>query len=109
MTNEKAKRIAELNDSFRKTFRGGLVVLTRGVEESPHRDRILQAVREYQFHGIDGNNPYGENDFGVIVVEGERYYFKIDYYDQCLQCHSPDKADPKVTKRVMTIMKADEY
>jgi hypothetical protein len=35
--------------------------------------------------------------------------FKINYYDKTLQFHSPDPADPSVTKRVITIMLSEEY
>ena len=98
-----------MNDEFRKTFSGGLVVVTRGVSESPYMERVLDAVRRYTFQGIDGNNPYGENDFGALDVEGTKYFFKIDYYDTNLEFHSPDPTDPRVTTRVLTILEAREY
>ena len=82
---------------------------TPRVEASPYKEKILEAVRRYEFHGVDGNNPYGENDFLAVTVEGEKYFAKIDYYDQGLEMHSPDPADPRVTRRVLTIMQADEY
>jgi hypothetical protein len=36
-------------------------------------------------------------------------FFKIDYYDRTLTAHSPDPADPAVTRRVITVMLASEY
>ena len=52
---------------------------------------------------------YEEHDFGSFEAEGEKIFFKIDYYDRTLTHHSPDPADPTVTERVITIMLADEY
>jgi len=34
---------------------------------------------------------------------------KIDYYDRATEAGSPDPADPAVTTRVLTLMRADEY
>lgn len=42
-------------------------------------------------------------------VDGIRILWKIDYYDRDRQFHSPDPADPKVTVRVLTVMRSDEY
>ena len=56
-----------------------------------------------------GNDPHGEHDFGNFEVEGENYFFKIDYYSPDLEGGSEDPADPKKTTRVLTIMRAEEY
>ncbi|MDR4506062.1 MAG: DUF3768 domain-containing protein [Candidatus Scalindua sp.] len=39
------------------------------------------------------NDPYGEHDFGAIVHNGEKIYWKIDYYDTDLKYGSKDPAD----------------
>ena len=49
---------------------------------------ILDAVAA--FDGFDADNdPYGEGDFGALEVEGERLFFKIDYFGRGLTGHSP--------------------
>lgn len=107
---ENAEAIARLNDEFRRTLTGGIVLITPGVESSPYKDRIIEAVRRYDFARADpGNDPYFERDFGALSVGGERYYFKIDYYDLRLEMHSPNPSDPKVTQRVLTLMHCSEY
>lgn len=55
------------------------------------------------------NDPYGEHDFGSLIVDGNKVFWKIDYYDKGMQYASPDPANLSVTVRVMTIMLADEY
>jgi hypothetical protein len=55
------------------------------------------------------NDPHQEHDFGSFEADGHVIFFKIDYYDKTLTCHSPDAADRSVTERVITIMLAEEY
>ena len=50
-----------------------------------------------------------EHDFGAFEADGQKIFFKIDYFDRDLSMHSPDPADPNVTERVITIMLAEEY
>jgi hypothetical protein len=57
----------------------------------------------------EGNDPYGEHDFGAIEQDGVTYYWKIDYYDSDLVRGSDDPSDEKKTVRALTLLMADEY
>ena len=109
-TDAKADRIRSLNDAFRRTFIGGAVMITAGVEAMPldQRRSLLQKIRSFDAFSED-NDPHHEHDFGSVDEAGVRCFFKIDYYDRKTEFGSPDPADPAVTTRVMTIMRADEY
>lgn len=49
-------------------------------------------------------------DFGTIEVDGVgRIFWKIDYFDSCYEYGSEDPTDPAATRRVLTIMRAEEY
>jgi hypothetical protein len=108
MQEDYRARVRELNDAFRQTFEGGLVFITRGVEGTGYAAELLDLVRHYDTFN-SSNDPYGEHDFGVIDHRGEKYFWKLDYFDRDLRFHSPDKADPDLTRRVLTVMKAEEY
>jgi hypothetical protein len=105
-----AERIRALNDIFRRAFVGGAVMITAGVEALPAEQRrsLLQKVRAFNAF-TDDNDPHGERDFGAIDEGGVRYFWKVDCYDRATEMGSPDPADPSVTTRVLTIMRADEY
>lgn len=102
MTN--FKRIAQKNDLLRTTFFPllGRVIATRSVAESPDREEILEAVRSFNDF-TPYNDPHGEHDFGKVVVRGEPYFWKIDYYDADYRYFQEDG------NRVLTIMRASEY
>ena len=70
--------------------------------------RVLLAVQSFSNFTKD-NDPHREHDFGNFNVEGESYFFKVDYYALDMGGGSEDPADPNVTARVLTIMRADEY
>jgi len=108
--SDRTDRIRALNDAFRTYFFGGAVVVTSGVAalNSKTQQTVLNAVRKFTAFDRD-NDPYAEHDFGHIEVDGERFFFKIDYYDRALEFGSPNPADPNVTTRVLTVMLADEY
>ncbi len=103
-------RIRALNDELRRSLAGGVLMMTSGVIALGRAKQMAILDTVAAFDGFDpDNDPYGEGDFGALEVEGERLFFKIDYYDRSLTGHSPDPADPSVTTRVLTIMLAEEY
>jgi len=106
----KAERVRALNDQLRTTGEGGQIVATRGIAalSLAAKAAIFAAVQTFDRFTPD-NDPYGEHDFGLVEVAGERVMFKVDYYDRSMTGHSPDAADPNVTTRVLTIMLASEY
>lgn len=74
----------------------------------PAQPRLLVAVQAFDAFD-EGNDPWGEHDFGALEIDDERVFFKIDYYDLTRAMHSEDPTDPTKTERVMTIMLATEY
>ena len=110
--NQSRVRIRELNDNFRKTLDPtlGRLVLTAGVDTLPSDVRAMAIRKVATFEAFGGDNdPHEEHDFGAFDADGQRVLFKIDYFDESLSYHSTDPADPSVTKRVITIMLAEEY
>lgn len=104
MVVQSSETIAELNDAFRRSVRN--TTITSGVWALPDMNELLAAVRAFKSFTED-NDPYGEHDFGVIDWHGTTIYWKIDYYDQMLQCwHDPLSSD---CYRVLTVMLSDEY
>ncbi len=105
-----AERIRALNDAFRRTFVGGAVMITAGVESMPAAQRrlLLEKVRAFDAF-TDDNDPHVEHDFGAIDEGGVRYFWKVDCYDRKTEFGSPDPADSAVTTRLLTIMRTDEY
>jgi hypothetical protein len=103
-----ATTIRDLNDRFRQTLSGGRVMLTCGIVGRDDTQTILYLVQTFN-NFTDGDDPYGEHDFGAFDQEGEKIFWKIDYYDAAMTAGSPDPADAAVTTRVLTVMLAEEY
>jgi hypothetical protein len=110
--NESRQRVRDLNDQFRKTLDPtlGRVMLTAGVDALPSDARAM-AIREVAtIHAFGADkDPHGEHDFGSFDLAGEKFFWKIDYYDRNLEFGSADPIDPAKTTRVLTLMLADEY
>ena len=105
-----AERIRELNDQFRRTYQGGTVTMTSGINALPAtvKSRILEKVRTFDAFSKK-NDPHHEHDFGAFEEGGHKVFFKLDYYDAEMVYGSEDPTDPSMTTRVLTIMLASEY
>lgn len=121
------ERIARLNDMARQAMGVACTaVATVGFRSLSASDqsRVRELIETYDAFD-DDNDPHGERDFGTIYQLGdgrwtterprlrdderERVFWKLDYYDRDLRFGSDDAANPAVTRRVLTIMLADEY
>jgi hypothetical protein len=98
--------IAELNDKFRKELPNRYWRFTQAARENVLE--LIKAIATFDTFTED-NDPYGEHDFGSIEIEGEKYFWKIDYFDLDLKYGSPDPNDPQVTRRFITVMHSSEY
>ncbi len=124
---EQAARIARLNDLARQAMGVACtVVATVGFRSLSDADqsRVRELIETFDAFTED-NDPHGERDFGCVYQLGngrwtterprireeerERVFWKLDYYDRELRFASEDAADPAITRRVLTIMLADEY
>lgn len=97
-------QISQKNDLMRKTFIGCRVLITRGVNalDNKTKERVIEAVQNFNDFN-ENNDPYGEHDFGKVVVDDEEYFWKFDYYDDEYKYFKEDG------NRVLTIMRVDEY
>jgi|SRR3989344_973425 len=105
-----SSKIASLNDAFRKSFSGGKVMMTAGVDALPDMVKCaaLHEVATFNTFNED-NDPHGEHDLGSFELCSRKFFWKIDYYDKALRCGSEDPANPEKTTRVLTLMLASEY
>ncbi len=105
-----AERVRALNDELRKTGAGGKTYISRGIlsKDADFIAKATAAVRAFDAFS-DDNDPWQEHDCAILDVDGESVMFKIDYYDLDLEYGSPDPADPKLTRGVLTVMLPEEY
>ena len=104
------ERIRALNDQLRTTLTGGKAFMTPGIAAlGPEAvQRLVTAIATFDDFCM-ANDPHGEHDFGMFEFEGSSIIFKIEYFDANFEIGSPDPADPAVTRRVITLMLAEEY
>jgi len=111
--DQRAQKIAKLNDMFRASMGAygyGKVFQTHGINSLPQSDqsRIRELVETYTDFNEDCD-PHGEHDFGSLSHNGHKVFWKIDYYDTAYEYGSDKPEDATVTRRVLTILLADEY
>ena len=127
IAREQTARIARLNDLARRAMGVACTaVATVGFRSLPEADQssVRELIETYDAFDED-NDPHGERDFGCVYQLGdgrwtterprsrnderERVFWKLDCYDRDLKYGSEDPADPSKTRRVLTIMLAEEY
>ncbi len=104
------ERVRTLNDNLRRKHAGGRVIITNGIQSLGHDQmiRILAAVARFDGFTPE-NDPYGEHDCASLEIDGHKIIWRIDYYDHSMQFSSLDPSDPMRTRRIMTVMRAEEY
>ena len=88
---------------------GAKIMMTSGINalEEALKARVLTTFREFKDFE-KGDDPYAEHDFVSFEVDGVKVFGKCDYYDTDIRYGSDDPSNPTVTKRVWTLMLAEE-
>ncbi len=108
--NRRVERIRFLNDTLRSQHNGGTVCITAGIARMHCKELsyIFATIADFDDFNED-NDPCGEHDCASETIAGKNIMWKIDYYDPTMRTGSRDPSDPNQTKRVMTVMLAEEY
>ena len=93
-TMSTSERIRALNDAFRRTFVGGVVMITAGVEAMPLEQRrsLLEKIRSFDAFTED-NDPHDEHDFGAVDNAGSASSSR-SILRAAPEFGSPDPAEP---------------
>ena len=88
----------------------GSLVMTQALamRGEPFVSDALAAVAAFDEFSPE-NDPWEEHDMAFLDVDGERIFFKVDYFDPELRHHSADPSNPEITRRVLTIGLASDY
>lgn len=85
-------------------------MITKGVQalDGFNPGELLRALGSFDRFDLF-NDPHGEHDFGDLDLWGAELLWKIDYYAPDLVYGSDDPSDPHITRRVLTVLLAEEY
>lgn len=98
-----AKEIAKRNDLLRRSlpciYPPNLAVLTKGVASLGDEEvnEIFKKVRDFS-EFTEGNDPWGEHDFGAFQYNSREFFWKIDDY-----------GGHEGYNLILTIMLAEDY
>ncbi len=104
-------RIRALNDAARRNETDGdLFMITCGIKALPEADQAAILNRVFAFEDFTPENDRnGEHDFGSFEHNGARIFWKVECYDRDMCGGAEDPSDPEATRRVVTVMLAEEY
>ncbi|MEP5633934.1 MAG: DUF3768 domain-containing protein [Tateyamaria sp.] len=115
MVSPTVQKIAQQNDAFRRgdSSISGQRFITSGVNELLKRleippEELAQAVTDFSDFTED-NDPHSEHDFDAFEFHRHECFWKIDLYNQDYSQGSDDPSDLAKTRRVLTIMLAEEW
>lgn len=100
----------ELNDTFRKTFAGGRMMMSASVAALPDMVKSAAWLKVSEFNEWDADNdPHHEHDFLSFELCNRTFFWKCDYYAPDMESGSEDPSDPSKTTRVGMLMLAEDY
>lgn len=115
MVSLTVQQIAQQNDQFRRGDPNvpGIRVMTAGIIELLKRnkvdgDEIVQIVADFDDF-TEQNDPHFEHDFGAFDFHSHKCFWKLDLYNEDYSMGSDYPSDLAKTRRVLTIMLAEEY
>ena len=115
MASPTTAEIAQLNDAFRRGDQSvpGQRFITAGVvhllkQLGIPNETLIQRVAQFDDF-TQHSDPHGEHDFGAIEFLGHQLFWKVDAYDVDYNMGSDDPTDLSKTRRVLTIMLAEEW
>lgn len=112
MSQRNTALIAKQNDLFRQGDPGvpGRWLFTQGVIREFRHKMLEIRMKIFEFDSFsEGDDPYGEHDFGAFNVDGQKIFWKIDYMERDSEFGSEDPTNLRKTVRVLTVMLAEEY
>ena len=78
----KRAKMRALNDDFRRTFRGGRVMITAGVNALTHtvQRAVFQKIQAFDAFD-DERDPWDNHGFVSVEHDGQTFFAKIDLYE----------------------------